>query len=169
VLRRATAEQVKSAAAQSKQLLQQKATRAAGFSQVMELLRESKKPAVGHNVRFDVAYVLAGFVQNPLPKTWSGFKQLVGSWFPGGWLGGLLGRCSAADLRKWSQGKWCVSLSQHTHMWSQKVREYACVVSADSRSGNTCCYSGLNEAVSSAWERTGHACRPCGVSVNCRK
>eukprot|EP00775_Hariotina_reticulata_P003494 gene3494-3763_t len=27
---------------------------------------------------------MAAFVQNPLPKTWSGFKQLVGFWFPGG-------------------------------------------------------------------------------------
>jgi hypothetical protein len=90
VLRRATPEHVKAAAAQSKQQQQQKATRAAGFSQVLELLRDSGKPAVGHNVRFDVAYVLAAFVQNPLPKTWSGFKQLVGTWFPGEQMG-LLG------------------------------------------------------------------------------
>jgi hypothetical protein len=57
----------------------------------MELLRASQKPAVGHNLRFDVAYVLAGFVQKPLPKTWSGFKALVGKWFPGESFGGARG------------------------------------------------------------------------------
>jgi hypothetical protein len=82
-LRRATPEAVAAAAAASKQRRQQQATRASGFSHVMELLRDSQKPAVGHNLRFDVAYVLAGFVQKPLPKTWSGFKMLVGQWFPG--------------------------------------------------------------------------------------
>jgi len=83
VLRRATAAEVAAAAAVSKQQRQQQATAAAGFSHVMELLRDSRKPAVGHNLRFDLAFILAGFVQSPLPKTWSGFKDLVRSWFPG--------------------------------------------------------------------------------------
>ncbi|KAK9866018.1 hypothetical protein WJX84_007566 [Apatococcus fuscideae] len=69
--------------------LEQKAARgasiveAAGFATVMEAMRDSGKPGVGHNCIFDVAYVLESFAQ-PLPESWTAFKLLVQKWFPGG-------------------------------------------------------------------------------------
>jgi len=84
VLQRATAAEVQAAFERSQQDQEQQITAATGFSQVFELIRDSCKPAVGHNIRFDLAFAMAAFVQNPLPKSWSGFKQLVGVWFPGG-------------------------------------------------------------------------------------
>lgn len=56
---------------------------AAGFAQIMDLLRESKKPAVGHNLSFDVAYSLHCFV-SPLPPSWEEYRRLVQWQFPGG-------------------------------------------------------------------------------------
>lgn len=58
-------------------------TRAAGFSTIFELLRDSHKPAVGHNLGFDLAYSLHSFVK-PLPASWLEYKQLIDRWFPGG-------------------------------------------------------------------------------------
>lgn len=61
--------------------LEQKAARgasiveAAGFATVMEAMRDSGKPGVGHNCIFDVAYVLESFAQ-PLPESWTG--ELIG-------------------------------------------------------------------------------------------
>lgn len=46
---------------------------ALGFSRVMQLMRESKKPAVGHNLIFDICYSLDSFV-GPLPHRWLDFK-----------------------------------------------------------------------------------------------
>ncbi|KAH7621320.1 putative Poly(A)-specific ribonuclease PARN [Nannochloris sp. 'desiccata'] len=56
---------------------------AASFCQVVELMRDSRKPAVGHNLSFDVAYTLHSFAK-PLPPTWMEFKDRVKKWFPGG-------------------------------------------------------------------------------------
>ena len=47
----------------------------AGFAVVMEAMRDSGKPAAGHNCIFDVAYVLESFAQ-PLPESWSGRWRL---------------------------------------------------------------------------------------------
>lgn len=58
-------------------------TTAASFCQVVELMRDSRKPAVGHNLSFDVAYTLHSFAK-PLPPTWMEFKDRVKKWFPGG-------------------------------------------------------------------------------------
>jgi len=56
---------------------------AAAFSAVIEALRDSGKPAVGHNLSLDLAFMLHSFVQ-PLPPTWPEYKQLVQRQFPGG-------------------------------------------------------------------------------------
>ena len=54
----------------------------AGFSAVLELLRASGKPAVGHNLGFDLAFTLEHLAQ-PLPEAWADYKALAASWLPG--------------------------------------------------------------------------------------
>lgn len=56
---------------------------ASSFVNIMESLRDSNKPAVGHNISFDVAFILQSFI-GELPKGWGEYKELVQSWFPGG-------------------------------------------------------------------------------------
>lgn len=56
---------------------------AAGFAAVLEAMRDSGKPAVGHNLAFDLSYSLHSFAEE-LPESWDGYKALVGRWFPGG-------------------------------------------------------------------------------------
>jgi len=58
--------------------------RAAGFTRVLEAMRDSGRPLVGHNCMFDLAYVLGACAEPGLPPTWEGYKHLVGQWFPGG-------------------------------------------------------------------------------------
>jgi poly(A)-specific ribonuclease len=55
---------------------------AAGFCAVLEKLRDSGKPAVGHNCAFDLTFTLEHLAQ-PLPPDWSAFKRLTQAWFPG--------------------------------------------------------------------------------------
>ena len=55
----------------------------AGFAAVMEAIQDSGKPAVGHNLAFDLSYSLHSFAQE-LPGSWDEYKGLVGRWFPGG-------------------------------------------------------------------------------------
>lgn len=57
---------------------------AAGFARVFELMRESKKPGVGHNAMFDINYSVQQFVNPELPSSWSDYKKMVQQWFPGG-------------------------------------------------------------------------------------
>ena len=52
---------------------------AAGFAAVFEMMRASRKPAVGHNLSLDLAFSLAAFAQ-PLPLDWKDYKLLVASW-----------------------------------------------------------------------------------------
>ncbi|KAG2501045.1 hypothetical protein HYH03_000864 [Edaphochlamys debaryana] len=54
-----------------------------GFSQVLEALRDSRKPVVAHNAAFDLAYTLHQFF-GPLPRTWAEYKSALGRAFPGG-------------------------------------------------------------------------------------
>lgn len=54
-----------------------------GFTKVFEMMRDCNKPAVGHNLSFDLTFSLAAFAQQ-LPQGWVAFKQLVQHWFPGG-------------------------------------------------------------------------------------
>ena len=68
-----------------------KVQEAAGFVRVFERLRESGKPAVGHNCLFDLAFTLEHLAE-PLPEDWPSFKQLVKKWFPG------VSRCRAGPL-----------------------------------------------------------------------
>ena len=46
------------------------------------MLRDSGKPAVGHNCLFDLAFTLEHLAE-PLPEQWPAFKHLVKKWFPG--------------------------------------------------------------------------------------
>ena len=55
----------------------------AGFTRVFEMMRDCNKPAVGHNLSFDLTFSLAAFAQQ-LPQGWLAFKQLVQRWLPGG-------------------------------------------------------------------------------------
>ena len=55
----------------------------AGFTAVFEMMRECNKPAVGHNLSFDLTFCLSSFAQT-LPPTWTAYKQLVQQWFPAG-------------------------------------------------------------------------------------
>jgi hypothetical protein len=84
ILRRATAAEVAEDRKQHQLHRAEEVLASTGFSQIFEILRDSGKPAVGHNIRFDLAYSLAAFVQTPLPKTWAGYKKLVAQWLPGG-------------------------------------------------------------------------------------
>lgn len=44
---------------------------------MVEAIRASGKPAVGHNCSFDISYVLAACVEPKLPPTWVEYKKLV--------------------------------------------------------------------------------------------
>ncbi|KAF5829284.1 ribonuclease H-like domain-containing protein [Dunaliella salina] len=57
---------------------------AAGFSAVMEAMRDCRRPAVGHNCLFDIMFMMAAFVDPRLPRHWDDAKKLVAAWFPGG-------------------------------------------------------------------------------------
>ena len=55
---------------------------------MLEAIRASGKPAIGHNLAFDLAYTLHSFAA-PLPPTWGKFKQQVRVLFPPcSWAGG---------------------------------------------------------------------------------
>ena len=55
---------------------------AAGFSLVLEAIKESSKPGVVHNGILDVAYTLNSF-SGSIPESWQDYKALVRHWFPG--------------------------------------------------------------------------------------
>jgi hypothetical protein len=80
---RASSTQVAAMELEEKQKQIDAITTAASFCHVIELMRDSRKPAVGHNLSFDVAYTLHSFAK-PLPPTWIEFKDRVKKWFPGG-------------------------------------------------------------------------------------
>jgi poly(A)-specific ribonuclease len=54
---------------------------AIGFSRIIELLSESKKPIVGHNALLDFVYIFNQFYQ-PLPNTLNEFKTQLLQLFP---------------------------------------------------------------------------------------
>jgi poly(A)-specific ribonuclease len=78
-----TTSQIEQRKLEERQAKERIINQAAGFSTVFELLRDSQKPAVGHNLGFDLAYSLHSFVK-PLPASWLEYKQLIAMWFPGG-------------------------------------------------------------------------------------
>ena len=55
---------------------------ATGFSNVMRLIREARKPVIGHNMLFDVVYTLNMFVADF--TDWGPFRFAVQNWFPAG-------------------------------------------------------------------------------------
>ena len=77
VLRRAAPGEVAAAAAASDQALRARVDDAAGFSLLFEAMRDSGKPAVAHNMRYDLAFALQQFV-GPLPAGWNEYKALIG-------------------------------------------------------------------------------------------
>jgi poly(A)-specific ribonuclease len=78
-----TKSQIEQSKLQERQAKERMINQAAGFSTIFELLRDCQKPAVGHNLGFDLAYSLHSFVK-PLPAGWLEYKQLIDRWFPGG-------------------------------------------------------------------------------------
>lgn len=50
---------------------------------MLEAVRESNVPVVGHNAFFDLAYTLESLVA-PLPPSWEAFKALTNDWLPSG-------------------------------------------------------------------------------------
>lgn len=55
---------------------------ATGFSQVLAEIRDAKKPACGHNMLFDLVFVLNIFGGDY--PTWAEFKQACETFFPAG-------------------------------------------------------------------------------------
>ena len=55
----------------------------AGFLRVFNALRQANKPIVGHNLLYDLMFLLSHF-SGPLPETMDGFKAAVRETFPGG-------------------------------------------------------------------------------------
>ena len=54
-----------------------------GFSAVMEVLRDSRVPLIGHNMGLDLLFLTSQFIA-PLPPTWPAFCALMREWLPGG-------------------------------------------------------------------------------------
>ncbi|OWR49885.1 Poly [Danaus plexippus plexippus] len=52
-----------------------------GFSQIIELLAEYKKPIIGHNMYLDTLLLHSQFI-GPLPKRYSAFKKNINNLFP---------------------------------------------------------------------------------------
>jgi len=56
---------------------------ATGASLILEIVRDSGKPIVGHNPMWDLVYILESFAEQ-LPETYPEFKTMVQAWLPGG-------------------------------------------------------------------------------------
>ncbi|KAI2804819.1 hypothetical protein BLOT_003807 [Blomia tropicalis] len=52
-----------------------------GFTSIIKLIIESRKPLVGHNCKLDLLYLYQTFI-GPLPESYSEFKSLFNSLFP---------------------------------------------------------------------------------------
>lgn len=74
---RATAAEVAAFEAEQRAKRRADIQAAAGFTRVFEAMRDSGKPAVGHNAMFDVVYAMAAFASDRLPPGWPEFKALV--------------------------------------------------------------------------------------------
>ena len=80
---RATGEEIETREREMAEARRRAVLDAAGFASVLDAMRECAKPAVGHNLAFDVAYSIHSFV-SPLPASWEEFRGLVTRQFPGG-------------------------------------------------------------------------------------
>ncbi|KAI8979260.1 ribonuclease H-like domain-containing protein [Mycotypha africana] len=56
-------------------------TYAVGFRKIIDMIIESRKPLIGHNMLLDICHMIAQFVE-PLPDTLHDFKTLVHRLFP---------------------------------------------------------------------------------------
>lgn len=52
-----------------------------GVSKIIDLIKESEKPIVGHNCFIDLAFIVHQFI-SPLPSSYSEFKCMVHAFFP---------------------------------------------------------------------------------------
>lgn len=59
-------------------------TRLQPHPQVIEALRESRRPVVAHNAMLDLSYLLAQFVESPPPRSWAAAKAALARALPGG-------------------------------------------------------------------------------------
>lgn len=82
-LTKATMEEIVEFERSQRQERLNKINEAAAFVQIMELIKNVKKPVIGHNLALDLAYSVHSFIQ-PLPPTWPEYKKMVSTWFPGG-------------------------------------------------------------------------------------
>ena len=57
----------------------------AGFLRVWRLLTAARKPIVGHNLTYDLLFLLSHFHRSPLPSTLAEFKATVHELFPQVW------------------------------------------------------------------------------------
>ena len=80
---RATGEEIETRERDWAEARRQAVLDAAAFASVLDAMRESSKPAVGHNLAFDIAYSIHSFV-SPLPASWEEFREVVMWQFPGG-------------------------------------------------------------------------------------
>ena len=80
---RASPQEIAEYEAQSRQQKELAVLEASAFVELLQAMRRSSKPVVGHNLAFDLAYTLQSFV-SPLPSTWEEYQHRVRRWFPGG-------------------------------------------------------------------------------------
>lgn len=83
VLIRASVQEAQASLASQLQVKQAAIQEATGFSLVLEAMRDCGKPAIAHNLNFDLAFSLHSFAET-LPNSWDVYKLLVQKWFPGG-------------------------------------------------------------------------------------
>ncbi|KAI8887857.1 CAF1-domain-containing protein [Backusella circina FSU 941] len=78
---RLTEKQAKEREREAKEKIEKDLATAVGFRKVIDMISESKKIIVGHNMLLDVCHVIGQFIQ-PLPDTLPEFKKLAHSIFP---------------------------------------------------------------------------------------
>lgn len=66
---------------EKKERFEKDLTTAIGFRKVIDMISESGKTIVGHNMLLDICHIIAQFVE-PLPDTLAEFKTLTHQVFP---------------------------------------------------------------------------------------
>jgi len=83
---------------------------ASGFAAVFEAMRRARKPAVGHNCMFDVAYGLYSFADSYLPSSWWGLQEdgeSQGRLFTDPWVQRCIALCPALHRAWHDKGSLC--------------------------------------------------------------
>lgn len=78
---RLTEKQAKDREIEAKEKIEKDLATAVGFRKVIDMISDSKKIIVGHNMLLDMCHVIGQFIQ-PLPDTLSEFKKLAHRLFP---------------------------------------------------------------------------------------